>query len=118
MARWIRFLIAILVGAGIGLAYGWLIAPAQYRETTPENLRVDYKTDYVLMVADAYQKDANLDQALRQLAALGGTSPVDTVYQAVLFAQKVGYAPLDIDRIQALLNSLQAQTTAVRTPRP
>ena len=48
-SRWILFIFAILVGAGLGLLYGWVINPVDYVDTTPDTLRIDYKTDYVLM---------------------------------------------------------------------
>ena len=75
MARWVRFLIAILVGLAIGLAYGWLVSPVRYIDTSPNTLRIDYKTDYVLMVSETYQSEKDLDQAVRRLGLLGTTSP-------------------------------------------
>jgi len=118
MARWIRFLIAILVGAGLGLVYGWLINPVEYVETTPDTLRVDYRTDYVLMVAEAYQSEQDLDLAVRRLALLGDAPPAEINYQAILFAQKAGYTDADLERMQALLSSLQALNLPQETPPP
>jgi hypothetical protein len=51
MSRWTRFLIAIAVGLALGLLYGWVLSPVKYVDTTPNTLRADYQTDYVLMVA-------------------------------------------------------------------
>ncbi len=118
MARWIRFLIAILIGLAIGLAYGWLISPVRYIDTSPNTLRIDYKTDYVLMVSEAYQSDNNLDQATRRLALLGGVSPAELVAQAIQFAQKVGYTETDVTRMQALMSALQALPPARETSAP
>lgn len=118
MARWIRFLIAILVGMGLGLIYGWLIQPVEYVETSPDTLRVDYKTDYVLMVAEAYQGDKDLPMAMRRLALLGDTPPAEMSYQAILFAQKAGYADADLEKMQALLSALQAHEPIPETPTP
>jgi len=118
MARWIRFLIAIIVGAGLGLIYGWLINPVEYVETTPDTLRVDYRTDYVLMVAEAYQGEQDLDLAVRRLAMLGDADPAEITYQAILFAQKAGYADADMERMQALLSALQALNLPQEAPPP
>ena len=34
--------------------YGWVVNPVEYIDIAPESPRVDYKTDYVLMTAEAY----------------------------------------------------------------
>ena len=118
MARWIRFLIAILVGLVLGLAYGWLISPVRYIDTSPNTLRIDYKTDYVLMVSEAYQSEKDLDQAIRRLGLLGTTSPVELIAQTIQFAQKAGYSEADVARIQALMSALQTLLPAQETPAP
>jgi hypothetical protein len=75
MSRWILFFITVALGLGAGLYYGWRIDPVEYVDTTPETLRDDYKTDYVLMVAETYQVEKNLDLAVQRLAALGSQEP-------------------------------------------
>ncbi len=110
MGRWIRFLLAILVGIAAGVAYGWLVNPVQYVDTSPDTLRVDYKADYVLMVAEAYGREQDLPQAVRRLALLGSPAPADQVSQAISFAETNGYQEQDIQRLQELLSALQADT--------
>ena len=58
--RWLAFLVAIGIGLGLGLYYGWVVSPVAYVDTAPNTLRPDYKADYVLMVAEAYQADGVL----------------------------------------------------------
>jgi hypothetical protein len=118
MARWIRFLIAILVGLAIGLAYGWLISPVRYIDTSPNTLRIDYKTDYVLMVAEAYQSEKDLDQAIQRLGLLGTTPPGELVAQTIQFAQKAGYTEADVTRMQALMSALQTLPLIQETAKP
>ena len=118
MSRWIRFLLAILAGIALGLAYGWIVSPVRYVDTSPDMLRVDYKTDYVLMVAEAYQNEKDLALALRRLALLGDTFPVDIVYQAIDFARQYGYDNADINRMQTLMDDLQALNPPQETPSP
>ncbi len=118
MARWVRFLVAILVGLAIGLAYGWFISPVRYIDTSPATLRNDYKTDFVLMVSEAYQGEKDLGLAARRLALLGAASPASSVAQAINFAQKVGYSEADVARMQALLSALQTQLPAQETSAP
>ena len=50
----VRVACALAVGIGMGLAYGWLVDPVDFFDLSPDTLRADYKTDYVLMTAEAY----------------------------------------------------------------
>src|SRR5512137_265104 len=102
MARWIRFFVAILVGIGLGLLYGWVINPIEYVDTTPDTLRVDYKTDYILMVAEAYHGNNDVDLAIRRLALLGNTPSVETLSETIKFAQKTGYSNADLNLMREL----------------
>jgi hypothetical protein len=92
-----------------------MINPVEYVDTSPDSLQEDYKTDYVLMVAEAYQGDGELPLAVRRLAALGETPPVETVYQAILFAQKIGYLDADIEKMQVLMNAMQSSEFNLET---
>ncbi|HSF81123.1 MAG TPA: hypothetical protein VLA49_07810 [Anaerolineales bacterium] len=107
LSRWIRFALAILLGIIAGLVYGWYVNPVKYVDTTPDSLGVDYKTDYVLMVAEAYTAEADLDMAVRRLALLGEPSPQESVNQAILFAERQGYTDADVATIRQLLGDLQ-----------
>ncbi len=80
MSRWIRFFLVIAIGAAGGLFYGWVINPVKYVDTTPDTLRIDYKSDYVLMVAESYGADGDLALAARRLALLGDTPSQNTVF--------------------------------------
>lgn len=91
-ARWIRFLVMIAIGVGFGLLYGWVLEPVQYVDTAPDSLRMDYKTDYVLMVSEAYQVERDLNLAVQRLSLLGG-EPLDTVIAAIAFAQNPELPP-------------------------
>jgi len=105
--RWIYFALAILAGLGLGLAYGWLISPVQYIDTTPDTLRADFRADFVLMTAETYQSDQNLEAAARRLALLGSQPPAETAAQALSFARQNGYYPDDIRLLQNLVTALQ-----------
>lgn len=108
MPRWLIPLIACLLGAAAGIFYGWVINPVKFVDTTPASLRADYRTDYVLMVAEAYH--ANPDEALarQRLAILGTESAASISLAAVQEAQRAGYPADDIALLQELTRVLQA----------
>jgi len=108
MSRWVKFLLAILVGLAAGLLYGWVISPVQYTDTSPNTLRLDYRADYVLMTAEVYHADLNLDAAARRLAMLGSDPPAQIAAQALQFGHQAGYPADDLQLIQDLTSALQS----------
>jgi len=100
-------LIAILIGIAGGLFYGWEISPVEYVDTSPDTLSIDYKTDYVLMAAEAYQVEKNPALAVQRLAVLGG-DPNEMVVQAILSAERNGYIDSDLALMRQLSEALQA----------
>lgn len=106
MIRWIKFIIAIGIGISAGLFYAWKINPVEMVDTTPESLSIDYKADYVLMVAEAYRVEGNLEQARLRLSELG-SEPIDQIVQdTILFAEPL-YQVNDVALMRALLRDLQ-----------
>ncbi len=108
--RILLFFLMIILGLGLGLLYGWVFNPVKYKDTTPPMLRSDYKADYVLMVAEIFQADQNLEQASRRLASLGSLPPAQIVASAINTAQKLGYASHDLDLLGKLALALQTNT--------
>lgn len=108
MKRWLFPLIAGLVGIAAGLAYGWVINPVKFVDTTPASLRSDYRTDYVLMAAEAFHSDGDTALAGRRLAIFGSESPADIALAALQEAEKVGYSQPDVALLQELTRALQA----------
>src|SRR4030042_4681405 len=106
MSRWTKFLIAVLLGAAAGLFYGWVVNPVEYVDIAPESLREDYKTDYVLMISEAFQVDHDLGQAVRRLAVLGSAAPTDIVANALSYARQHEYASQDLSLLQSLGETL------------
>jgi hypothetical protein len=102
MVRYILFVFMIGLGIVIGNYYAEEINPVEVEDAPPDTLRVDYKTDYVLMVAEVYGMDQDPAQAARQLAVLSSAQPVDTANQAIVFALENGYAPADLVLLQKL----------------
>ena len=106
--RWLFIIIALLAGIGIGLTYGWIINPVDFFDLTPDTLRADYKTDYVLMVAETYHIDQDPGLAARRLAIFGSQSPSAIASQGLEYARSNGFADADISLIQELVTAMQA----------
>jgi hypothetical protein len=118
MSRWFFFLLTIVIGAAAGLYYGWVVNPVRYMDATPSSLRADYKADYVLMTAEAYRADGNLDLAVQRLELLGGASPAESVALATVFAVRAGYGETDLALMQNLADALHATGLVQETPAP
>lgn len=100
--RLLGFVLAILVGLVLGLAYGWWIQPPEPRNAAIADLRGDYKADMVLMVAEVYAVDQDMDLARARLMELGPTDLNALVKEAMIMAQQMEYSPAEIDAITAL----------------
>jgi hypothetical protein len=105
--RWFLFIITVILGAVLGLLYGWMVKPAFQVGAEPSSLRSDYQTDMVLMVAESYQVDRDLVQAVRRLAPLGEIPPEQHLRQAITFASQVGYPLHDIQLMEILASDLR-----------
>lgn len=77
----IRTAIAAAVGLLMAFAIGWWIWPVQYTNTAPDVLRQDYRDDYVVMVATAYEVEQDLQQARNRLKLLDPEEPAAPVVE-------------------------------------
>src|SRR5689334_17527452 len=69
-------------GIGIGLLIGWVIAPVEYTDTTPDALRADLQVDYLRMAIDSFRLNQNQDLAIQRWQNLGsGAAPAYTEIQ-------------------------------------
>jgi len=119
--RFIFFFLAILIGVGAGLAFGWMMMPPAAPTNAPlGSLRADFKTDMVLMVAEDFQTEPNAMQALERLDKLDEGDPITLLGNSIQYAQGVGFSAEDLKLMQDLLNSIDAeiylQWIATRVP--
>lgn len=108
LIRWIFILLTFVIGIGAGLAYGWFIDPVEFFDLTPDTLRADYKTDYVLMTAETFRVEQDPGAAARQLAIFGSQSPSSIVTEALEYARTNGFPDSDIALLQELVTAMQA----------
>jgi hypothetical protein len=118
MSRWTKFMIVVILGAAAGLFYGWVVNPVEYVDISPHSLRVDYKSDYVLMVAEAYQADHDLGMAVRRLALIGTSAPTELAANAMDYGLQHGYAPQDLLLLQSLSQDLLTWNPNLEIPTP
>jgi len=107
LARYFWFSLSILLGLLVGLLLGSRFLPLPYENLPMDTLRADYKTDYVLMVAEAYHNDHNIQQAQDLLIRLGPETGAYQVQQAMVKARELSYASQDVDWLNQLLEELQ-----------
>jgi hypothetical protein len=105
--NWIKLVVAVIAGIALGIVYGWVIDPVEYVDATPDILRADYRADYVLMVAEAYQADQDSNQAARRLAILGSEPPARIVNSAIDYARAQDFTPDEITLLEGLLTAMQ-----------
>jgi hypothetical protein len=105
---WIFILFALIIGIGIGIAYGWYLDPVEYFDLPPDTLRADFKADYVLMTAEAYRVEQDPGLAARRLAVFGTKSPSAIAADGLVYARANGFSDSDITLIQELVTALQA----------
>jgi hypothetical protein len=116
-SNWIKIFIAALAGIALGLVYGWVIAPVEYVDVTPNILREDYRADYVLMVAEAHQSEQDSETAARRLAILGSESPAEIVASALTYATNNSFTQNEILLLQGLLTAMQTyQPQGINAP--
>jgi len=115
VSRFFWFLFSILIGATAGLVIGWYLSPAAMGEVSPAVLRSDYRTDYVLMVAQIYASEKDLNKANQRLEFLEGETPARLSQIAVIKAGELGYDQRDLELLGRLA---QALLTAPGEPTP
>lgn len=108
MKRWVWIVLAAAAGFGLGLLYAWVIDPVQFVDLTPDTLRADYRADYILMVAEAYQTEKDADLAARRLAIFGSDSPAEIAAQALQFGPQAGFSETEMSALEDLASALRA----------
>ena len=116
MPRWLFPLLAGLAGIAAGLVYGWVINPVKFVDTTPASLRADFRTDYVLMVAESFHAEPDAELAGRRLAIFGADSAAEIALAALGNAQEAGYSQPDVGLLQDLARALQASQPVPSAP--
>jgi len=57
----------VVVGLLVGLLFGWVLWPVQWYNAAPSHLRSDFQSDYLLWVAEQYERDGDQELARARL---------------------------------------------------
>ena len=91
------------------MIYGWYLHPVQPHNTALKDLRQDYKTDYVLMIAEVYSLDQDIAKAESSLESLGDKEPIRFVQEAIIYAQDLNYIQIDMEYLAQLAVDMQSK---------
>jgi hypothetical protein len=92
----------------IGIYLGWIRTPSNINNTSLSSLRADYKTDYILMTAEIYNADKNLNQAITSISKVGDEQALRYVQQAIINAEQLGFSQQDLKLLANLSSALQS----------
>ena len=104
MSRWHQILLVALLGLAAGLFYGWRVAPVEYVDLAPNTLHADYRAEYILMVAESYQSEKDLDLAARRLALLSSAHPVEIIAESL---DESDYTKNEIELLEELQREIR-----------
>lgn len=106
----VRATAGAVVGIALGFAIGWWLWPVEYTNTAPQALRQDYRDDYVVMVATAFQVERDLDQASQRLQMLSPTDPAAPVVELGERLVKADASAEDILYLARLADAMESLT--------
>jgi hypothetical protein len=104
-----EWLIALILGFGLGLAYAWVISPLEYVDAEPMILRDDFKDHFRAAIAAAYASSGDLERARARLDLLGDP---DTAQALTAQAQRMlaaGDSFETVQQVAMLASALQGE---------
>jgi uridylate kinase len=111
MKRFLLLAVGTVIGVLVGAWYGWYGNPSTYTETSPDQLRAEYRADYVLMVAEIYAADHDIGAAAVRLSRLGRADLADMVREIANAYAAAGYPEEDLAKLNDLARDLARYST-------
>lgn len=102
-----EFLLTLLAGFGLGLAYSWLISPLRVFDSEPIALRADFKDQFRSAIAASYAATGSLSRAQARLAYLGDVNSNDALNAQAQRLVASGDSPSQADQLAALAFALE-----------
>ena len=107
-----EWLIALILGFGLGLAYTWIISPVEYVDAEPLVLRDDFKDHFRAAIAAAFTSNGDLERAHARLALLGDPDPSQTLTAQAQRMLAAGESSESVQQVAMLAAALQGQAIA------
>ena len=108
-------LFGLLLGAIVGLYFGWGQFPAESRNSNLSDLARPFRDDYIVMAAAGYAADGDLDGAIQRLSRLGiddAPSAIREITERIILNSARGLA--DIRLLVNLADELGQLTQPMR----
>ncbi|MDX9953676.1 MAG: hypothetical protein RBT75_06250 [Anaerolineae bacterium] len=115
MKRGWLLLIGILLGLGLGFLFGWGLWPVQYYDTSPAQLRTDYRDEYLRLVALSYQVEQDLSQARTRLTVMGDSAPFPQLVAQIEAWMTEGASRAFLEPLVELAHDLGVDSPAMHT---
>ncbi len=109
-------LAGLILGFLAGLLYAWVVSPVKYTDTAPGSLRSDFKDQYRLLIASAYQDTGNLGRAQARLALLDDPDPVGALENQANRAFLAGNSANPDSPLFTLAEALQSNPAGTLIP--
>ncbi len=110
--------IGVLIGLALGLAIAWTVWPISYTDADPADLRLDFKDDYLRMIAATYSLDGDMARAQQRLASLFLAQPTASLDNLTRRESKPLYQQALIRLALDLNQPAVALARPTYTPRP
>jgi hypothetical protein len=116
--------IALVIGAAIGLAYAWLIEPVTFSETSPAQVMKSYREAWLIMSAEAYAQDGDWERTQARVNALRDANLAQTLTDLFDRHQANGPNPAAralarmADRLNVRTPAMQVYLAEITTPAP
>lgn len=114
--RVIAWILALLVGFGMGVAYTWVFSPVQGVDAEPRVLRSDFKDKFRAAIAAAYFANPDLDRAHARLALLGDADPSQAMSAQAQRMLAAGEPAEAVQKVAYLASALQAGEPIAAAP--
>ena len=102
------------VGLILGLVFAYQIAPVEWTDAAPTDLRVDYAAYYWELVAESYSKHGNLEKARTQLGEWDAENREAALERA--YIESSPEAQMYLDSLTTKIGVAEAQPSETVTP--
>ncbi|MCX6071509.1 MAG: hypothetical protein NTU91_11745 [Chloroflexi bacterium] len=112
MKGFLPLLAALVLGIAAGLYYAWGVNPVSYTDTSPASLREDFRSDYLTLIASAYDATGDLPRARARLALFAYADPAPVLSALAQQRLAQGWPEAEARALARLAADIQGETVA------